>query len=256
MEEINEVAVRAKEKVTMLKTDFVKYLISSILAGFYVGLGIAFVYTCGGMLAGTPYVKIAMGALFAVSLSLIVMAGAELFTGNNMYMTIGVIKKTVSIADALKLWAVCYAGNLIGALLLAFMYHATGLADINPEIGALIVSTSSAKMIIPIFPLFMRGILCNIFVCAAVWCCVRMKSESGKLIVIFWCMFAFVTTGYEHSIANMSLLVLGLLNKSGESITMLGCFYNIGIATIGNIAGGALFAAVYALVGREKKKRC
>ncbi|WP_434084709.1 formate/nitrite transporter family protein [Lacrimispora xylanisolvens] len=91
-------------------------------------------------------------------------------------------------------------------------------------------------------------------VCLAIWCSFRCKSESGKLIMVFWCLFAFITSGYEHSIANMTLLTVGVLSPNGAAVSLSGYFYNILVVTLGNMAGGILFTAVpYYLISGKKE---
>lgn len=165
-------------------------------------------------------------------------------------MVIGLIKKKVSFRDTICLWVICYLGNWLGSIVLAVIYHFSGIGF--SVIGDFIAASAYAKMTIDFIPLVMRGILCNILVCLATWCGIRCKSESGRLIMIFWCLFAFITSGYEHSIANMTLLTVSLMNKAGQAITIGGYFYNILSVTLGNMIGGILFVAVpYYLVSRK-----
>ena len=99
----------------------------------------------------------------------------------------------------------------------------------------------------------MRAVLCNMLVCLAVWCGTKMKSESGKLIMVFWCLITFFTAGFEHSIANMSTMMIGLMNPAQLEIGLGGYVYNLAVATIGNMVGGILFLAVpYFLIAKEK----
>ena len=101
--------------------------------------------------------------------------------------------------------------------------------------------------------LFAKAILCNILVCIAIWCGTKMKSEGAKMFMNFCCVGTFVTCGFEHSIANMTFLSIGLMNPMGKAITMGGFFYNLGIVTLGNMVGGILFVAVpYYVISREK----
>ena len=117
----------AAGKAKLLKNNPLGYFLLSILAGMFIGFGILLVFTLSGALDGAPYTKLLMGIFFSVALSLVVIAGAELFTGNNMVMFAGYLKKTVSLGEVLKLWLICWIGNLVGAILLAFIYNATGL---------------------------------------------------------------------------------------------------------------------------------
>ena len=232
-EEFTAASRGAAAKSALLKKNPAGYFLLSMLAGAYIGFGILLVFTLSGALAGAPYTKLVMGCCFGVALSLVVIAGAELFTGNNLVMTAGLLRKTVTVADALKLWGVCWLGNLaLGAM--------TGAA--------------AAKMTAGFIPLLTRGMLCNTLVCLAVWCGFRAKSDAGKLLMVFWCLLAFFATGFEHSIANMTLLTLALINNGGnEAISMGGYWFNLIVVTLGNMIGAILFVALpYHFASKEK----
>ena len=251
-EEWTAVSDAAKIKLDFLRRNPFGYFVASLLAGLFVGFGVLTAFTAGGLLAGLPYARIVTGAAFGMALSLVVMAGAELFTGNNMVMAAGMFARTVKPRDVLILWAVCYIGNWAGSVLLAAAFFGTGLA--SGPVGEFMAAASEAKMNLPFVQLFLRGVLCNILVCLAVWCAFRCKSESGKLIMVFWCLFAFVVGGFEHSIANMTLLTVSLLAPFETAVGFGGYLYNILVATLGNIVGGALFvAAPYYCVQRGRK---
>ena len=238
MDVIEKISNAALSKSNLLKKSKSKYLVSSALAGVFVGLGVILIFTIGGVLnaANSPYTKIAMGISFGVALSLVVMAGSDLFTGNNMVMTIGSLEKKVSPGETIKVWIFCFLGNLIGSVLIAILYAYSGLA--TGPVAEFIVKASAAKIAAPALELFIRGILCNILVCLAIWCSFRLKEETSKLIMIFWCLFVFITSGFEHSVANMSLLAIGLLIPHPASITISGYGYNLLMVTIGNMVGG------------------
>lgn len=253
-EELNKVSLAAKSKFQLLKENKIGYFISSMLAGIYVGLGIMLIFTIGGLLtsADSPATKIVMGLSFGVALSLVVFAGSELFTGNNFVMAVGSLNKSVTLGEASKVWIVSFIGNLLGSILAATLFYMAGLA--TGPVGEFIAKTSEAKMSMPATELFFRGILCNMLVCLAVWCTFRCKEESSKLIMIFWCLFVFITAGFEHSVANMTLLTIGLLSPLGHAVSISGYAYNILIVSLGNMVGGILFIAVpYFIISRKKK---
>lgn len=253
-EELNKVSLAAKSKFQLLKENKIGYFISSMLAGIYVGLGIMLIFTIGGLLtsASSPATKIVMGLSFGVALSLVVFAGSELFTGNNFVMAVGSLNKFVTWGEAGKVWIVSFIGNLVGSILAATLFYMAGLA--TGPVGEFIAKTSEAKMSMPATELFFRGILCNMLVCLAVWCTFRCKEESSKLIMIFWCLFVFITAGFEHSVANMTLLTIGLFSPLGHAISVSGYAYNILIVSLGNMVGGILFIAVpYFIISRKKK---
>lgn len=249
--EVESVAVSAVKKKELLNRSWTRYIIAAFLAGMFVGFGVLITCVIGGTLsqANPPAAKIINGAAFAVALSLVVMAGGELFTGNNMVMAIGAMDKKVSWGDLIKVWIMAYVGNLIGSVALSALFEGTGL--INEGIQAFILSSAAAKMSLSIPQLITRAILCNILVCAAVWCSIKLKSESGKLIMIFWCIFTFVTCGFEHSVANMTMLSLSLMLPAYEGVSLGGMLYNLLFVTIGNIIGGVALGGAYWFIARK-----
>ena len=132
------------------------------------------------------------------------------------------------------------------------MFYWAGLASGN--VGEFIASSAQAKMEVAFLPLLVRGILCNILVCLAVWCGFRCKSESGKLIMIFWCLFVFITAGFEHSIANMTLLSISLLSPMSATVSIVGFLYNLAVVTLDNMIGGIVFVALpYYMISNKKE---
>ncbi|PKM95387.1 MAG: nitrite transporter NirC [Firmicutes bacterium HGW-Firmicutes-1] len=247
IENVSNVAIA---KATMLKKSLLRYFILSFMAGMFVGLGILLIMTIGGLLTGSPATKIVMGLSFGIALSLVIMAGSELFTGNNFVMTVGALDKKVSWMDTINIWMVSYIGNLVGSIFTAWLFVSTGL--VKGDLAAFILKLTDSKMNGSFAELFFKGILCNILVCLAVLCAIKMKEETAKLIMIFWCLFAFITAGFEHSIANMTLLTIGLLIPHSETITLVGYFNNLLPVTLGNMVGGCLVVGLgYWLVGRK-----
>lgn len=241
-EEYAASAAGAAAKVGLLKNNPLGYFLLSALAGAYIGFGVLLAFTVSGTLGPIPMNKIAMGLSFGVALSLVIMAGAELFTGNAFVLFSGWRSKTVSLTDVLHLWVVCYVGNLVGAVILSFLFY--GAAGTAGGVGQALATAAATKMSLPPLVLFLRGILCNVLVCLAVWCGFRCKSDSGKLIMTFWCLYAFFTCGFEHSVANMTVLTLGLLNPAGMAVSLSGYGYNLLWVTLGNIVGAVLFLAI------------
>ena len=241
-EEFNAMSEAALTKYNFLKKNPIGYFVTSILAGMYIGFGVLLAFTAGGLLEGTPYTRIVMGLCFGVALSLVVVCGAELFTGNNMVMSAGFMKKKVTVRGSLLLWLICWIGNAVGGIVLAIIYHFTNLGD--GAVGEFMANAALSKMSAAPVALLMRGVLCNVLVCLAVWSSFRLKNEAAKLIMIFWCLFAFITTGFEHSIANMTLLTVALFRPCGVAITFGGIIYNLIIVTIGNMIGGICVVAL------------
>lgn len=230
----------AIKKVEFLNTSIGKYLVASSWAGFYVGLGIILILVIGGVstTAGSEFTKIFMGLAFGIALSLVIMAGSELFTGNNLIMMVGALDKKVTWLDTFKIWVISYIGNFIGSIILGGLFVMTQIQ--GSATGNFVLNIASNKMNGDFGSLLIKGVLCNILVCLAVLSSVKLKSESGKLIMIFWCLFAFITSGFEHSIANMSIFAMALFMEHPETISVGGMFANLIPVTLGNFIGGAL----------------
>ncbi len=241
---IETMAGLAGKKGQLLAGSLARYLLLSALAGAYVGLGITLIFAIGAPLAAaqSPFLKLVMGASFGVALTLVIFAGSELFTGNAMVMAIGSLTGRVSWGQLASLWAWSYVGNLIGALVLAFLVAQSGALAGEPQ-RTFVESVASLKMHLSFGEAFTRGILANWLVCLAVWCASRTTNDVAKLGLIFWCLFAFIGAGFEHSIANMSLLGIALFQPHGDAVSWAGYVANLLPATLGNIVGGAVFVA-------------
>ena len=248
----NLLSEAAVKKVNFYKSGIIKYLIASMWAGAYVGFGIFLIMTIGGLGSESnfPFTKMLMGLSFGIALSLVIMAGSELFTGNNLILTVGALDKKVTWKDSANIWIWSFIGNAIGSTLLGLLLSLTN-ASATPT-GAFILKTAATKMNGDFIPLLVNGILCNLLVCLAVLCSVKMKSESGKLIMVFWCLFAFITSGFEHSVANMTIFATALFMPHPETVSLMGVFQNMIPVTLGNFIGGALLlGASYFYMGKE-----
>lgn len=244
----------AVKKADFLKASKGRYILASAFAGFYVGLGILLIMVIGSMGAasGFAYGKMLMGLSFGIALSLVIMTGSELFTGNNMIMMAGVLDKKVTFMDACGIWLYSYIGNFLGSFLIGFSFVMTGIS--GTSVGDFILKVSAGKMSGAFMPLLFKGIICNVLVCLAVLCALKMKSESGKLIMIFWCLFAFITIGAEHSVANMTIFSMSLLMPHTDPVSFAGMLQNLIPVTIGNfIGGGLVLGAGYFYLGKPVK---
>lgn len=240
----------AVAKLNILNKSRTRYFILSMLAGLYVGLGIILIMTIGGTMGDAPTKKVLMGASFGIALSLVIMAGSELFTGNNMIMTAASLDGKVAWRDTLRIWVWSWFGNWAGSILVAGLFVLTGLA-VGPT-AKTVATIAAAKMTAAPMDLFFRAVLCNTLVCLAVLTSIKLKEETAKLVMIWWCLFAFITSGFEHSIANMTLLTIALFAAPGHGVTLTGYFYNLGIVGLGNLVAGALILGwSYWMAGRE-----
>jgi nitrite transporter NirC len=250
-ETLGKITTLAQGKLALLNKSRGRYFILSMLAGLYVGLGIILILTIGGAMGDDPAKKLVMGVSFGIALSLVIMAGSELFTGNNMVMTAGSLDRKVSWKDTLRIWLWSWFGNWAGSILVAGLFFLSGLAA--GSTAEFVGKVSAAKMTAPAVQLFFRALLCNVLVCLAVLSGIKLKEETAKLIMIWWCLFAFITSGFEHSIANMTLLTIGLFAAPGADVTMQGYLYNLGIVGLGNLVGGAVIVGwSYWIAGREQ----
>jgi nitrite transporter NirC len=256
VEAIVEAAVKKKDK---MNESLIRYTIAAALAGAYIGIGIILIFSLGAPLAAikSPFQPLVMGASFGIALTLVIFAGSELFTGNNMFFTMSTLAGRTSVKDTAKNWTIVFFGNLLGAVLLSLLILGTGLfKDISAD--HLLFAATAKKMHLPMSELFFRGILCNWLVCLAIWMSSRAKDEMAKIALIWWCLFAFIASGYEHSVANMTLLsVATLLPNHPETISIAGWLHNMIPVTLGNIVGGGLFVGMaYWVISpvRSKKK--
>jgi nitrite transporter NirC len=255
-EAIATLSEQAAAKLAGQKRSLISHFVRSMLAGMYVGAAIVLIFTIGGTLStGSPgVVRLAMGVCFGGALTIVVFAGSELFTGSNLVLTLGVLSKRATTRDLASNWFWTYLGNLAGSVLLAVIVIRTGLFDADP-IRGFVLNLVDKKMNIPPEQLFWRAVLANWLVCLGVWMAARIKSETARILMIWWCMFTFITSGFEHSIANMCGLMLGyLLPDHGAGITFAGYWYNLGLATLGNIVGGAVFVGLLYWIGSPKAR--
>ncbi len=236
---INHFAGIAKEKAGLLINNPSSFFIGSMMAGAYIGIGIILIFTLGAFVEPSIR-KLVMGATFGIALTLVVFAGSELFTGHTMFMTIGWLRGKTNGKDLARVWSMSWTGNLAGALVLGLIYYA-GQGALMGTGSDLLNSIAAAKMGKSALELFALGILCNWLVCLALWMSARTKSDAAKCIIIFWCLFAFIASGYEHSVANMAIFVIALLGEHPETVSLAGMAHNLLWVTLGNVVAGAMF---------------
>lgn len=227
-------------------------LVLAVLAGAFIAFGAMYftlVVTAHGM--GFGPARMLGGIAFSLGLVLVVVAGAELFTGNNL-LVMARVDGLISTAELLRNWVIVYLGNFVGAFATAVFLHLSGtLAFADGAVGATADAIATAKVRIDWIEAFVRGILCNALVCLAVWLTFAAREVTGKILAIVFPISAFVALGFEHSVANMYLIGLGLL-RGAEGVGIAGfLFANLLPVTLGNIVGGAgLVGLVYWLCYR------
>lgn len=236
--EIDAVAASAVRKADICNNHLGQYIVLSILAGFYIIVATILSNMTAAVLLGTypQWGRLLSSFLFAIAIVLVVFMGGELFTGNNFVMAIGVYRGRVSVKDMLKVWVISYIGNFVGAFILGalFVYSGTSHQLLVDYYNSFIYG----KLEISAMEMVVRGILCNFLVCLAVFTGTKLKSESGKLVIMFFVIMTFVLSGFEHCIANMGTFSIGymLLGDIGTANVIKSMVF----VTIGNILGGAV----------------
>lgn len=249
-EALGDAAGVAEAKAKAVRS-LARYVVQSALAGAYVGIAAVLLLSTAGPLAAAdnPATKLVAGAVFGIALTLIVFAGAELFTGNAMFMLQGWWARRVNASDVGNVWAASLAGNLVGSLAFAGVVHATGILAGAPS-GAMLAKTIAGKAALTGPQLLTRSILCNMLVCLGLWMASRTKSDTAKLVVVWWALLAFIASGFEHSIANMTIFGLGIL----DGTTTVGELARNLLWTVpGNVIGGGLVIGLgYAWLGGKR----
>lgn len=251
-------------------------LLNLFLLGILGGVFIAFAAEGSNMaihkLSGSDYGlgKALAGVIFATGLMLVIVAGAELFTGNTL-MIIGLASKKISFFYMIKNWLVVYTGNFVGSVMIAWMMSNSGLFNASAGVmGGFTIKLAAYKVGLTFTQAIILGILCNWLVCLAVWMAAGAKDMTGKLLAIFFPISLFITSGFEHSVANMYYIPAGIFAKanaswvaqSGISVEKLlhlnwGTFLTANLipVTIGNIIGGSiLVGGIYWFVYKRSEK--
>lgn len=247
-----------------------RLLIWALLAGAYIAFGAQASQMVSFNLLADPdslgVGRLVSAAVFPVGLMMVVLCGAELFTGNCL-MIIGVLDRKIRIGGMLRNWVLVYLGNFLGALLVVALMKSTGLWETGSGLlGASVIKTAQAKVQLSFGQAFVRGILCNWLVCLAVWMSTGARETVSKIFAIWFCIGLFVISGFEHSIANMYFIPAGIAAAADSGLAQLaGCdvsvltvgnflVKNLLPVTLGNILGGGLFVGmVYWFTGRKLK---
>ena len=220
-----------------------------ILLGFFAGLFIAFAgiasTTASSTITIPSVAKLIGGIVFPAGITMVIMAGSELFTGNCLII-LSVLEKRVPIHRMLKNWLFVYIGNFLGAAFVAFLVVYGHTPELfGGTLAEAIVNAGKARTDLTIMESFIRGILCNILVCIAIWMSYAAIRISGKLMVSFWPVMLFVLCGFEHCVADMYFGVAALLTSAEYGIAAEGLtwssflFKSLLPVTLGNIVGGA-----------------
>lgn len=242
----SEVAARVRDTgVTKARMGLLTMFTLAILAGAFIALGaLFFTVTVTDSTNGYGFTRFAGGLAFSLGLILVIVAGAELFTGNNL-VAMAWASRLVSTRDLVRNWVVVYAGNAVGAVGTVALVWAGNVDEFaSGQVGdkALAIAESKAALDIP--EAIALGILCNALVCLAVWLTMAGRTVTDKILAIIFPITAFVAIGFEHSVANMFFLPYGLaLDGFQSSALITGSLRNLAAVTVGNIIGGTLLVA-------------
>ena len=222
-----------------------KLLIMGFMAGMFIAFA-AVASTIASMnLLAHPETfglgKLISGVVFTAGLIMVVLGGAELFTGNSLMLT-GLFTHKITAKQLLRNWLIVYAANFLGGMFVAGMLGLAGSFAMNGGVfGATASNIANAKIGLDFFPALILGIFCNLLVCLAVWLAATAKSVPGKILAIFFPIMLFIISGFEHSIANMYYIPAGFF--ASGNYDWWGMLGNLVPVTLGNIIGGGLFVA-------------
>jgi formate transporter len=240
----SEIAARVRDVgVVKAQLPWLAQAALGVLAGAFIGLGaMMFTLVASDASLGFAASRLLGGLVFSLGLVLVIVAGAELFTGNNL-IVMAWASGQVSTAQLLRNWVVVCVANAVGALGLALLVHWSGHTSMNGgAVARAAVRIASAKAELPLAELFFRGVLCNTLVCMAVWMAMAGRSVTDKALAIVFPITAFVAAGFEHSIANMYFFALAML--LGAPLTGLDVLRNLGVVIAGNLVGGSVLVAL------------
>ncbi|MBD7956717.1 formate/nitrite transporter family protein [Microbacterium sp. Sa4CUA7] len=228
-----------------------RFVVSGMLAGAYLGIGVVLMLSTAGPItaAGSGAGKLVSGAVFGAALTLVVFAGGELATSSMMTLTQGALMRRVHAGRAALALGVTVVANLLGAVAFSALVAGAGVMHSNPGAAAMLTDMLAAKAHESPGELFLRGILCNVLVCLAIWMCARLTTDGPKIAVILLAILAFIASGFEHVVANMTTYALGMMLGVGDA-TWAHFGSNMLWVGLGNLVGGALLVGMaYWFVG-------
>lgn len=221
--------------VTKAQLPIGQMFVLAILAGTFIGFGaMAYTAVMTGMDASYGPSRLLGGVVFSLGLILVIVGGAELFTGNAL-MVMAAVDRKITVRLLLRSWTVVYLGNIVGAAGLAIAFGLTGLLD--GPMGSTATKIPQAKAALLPVEAFVRGVLCNALVCLAIWLSFSARTAAGKILAVLWPISTFVLLGLEHSVANMYFFPQGWM--AGSGVTPNDAMTNLIWVTFGNVVGGA-----------------
>ncbi|MGN1361543.1 MAG: formate/nitrite transporter family protein [Eggerthellaceae bacterium] len=262
-------AIEAKAEnvaVGKVKLENLRCFALAVLAGMFIASGALFMtYVKSDATLPFAVSQVFGAAMFSLGLIMVIVAGAELFTGNNL-MVMAALSKKCTWTQVLKNWVIVYLGNLVGSLVIVGCAFGSNCMGMNGgEVGSTMMTIAAGKIGLDPGVILFRGIMCNFLVCMAVWMGFAGRTVIDKIFTSAFPVTAFVAMGFEHCVANMFFLPMGLVAKASgvvyagtanvDLISLGGILYNISLATVGNIIGGAVFVGVMYWIAYAKRSR-
>ena len=230
--------------VAKAHADTLTLLVLAILAGAFISLGaLWFTVVITESTLGFGPTRLLGGVSFCLGLILVIVAGAELFTGNNL-IAMAWASRRIGAREVIRNWLLAYLGNVIGCMATVLLVWWANIASLdNGAVGETALRIARAKAGLPVLEAFARGVLCNALVCLAVWLAIGARSVTDKILAIIFPITAFVAIGLEHSIANWFFLPFGLVLDTHGTVSITGSAWNIVVVTAGNVVGGTLLVS-------------
>lgn len=227
--------------VAKARADVVTMFVLAVLAGAFISIGaLFFTVVVTGSNFGFGVTRLLGGVAFSVGLILVVVAGAELFTGNNL-IAMAWASRLIGTREVLRSWLIVYVGNVVGCLGTLLLVLGTDVGELAyGAVGQTAIQIARAKSELTVMQGFTRGILCNALVCLAVWLAIGARSVTDKILAVVFPVTAFVVIGFEHSIANWFLLPFGYALDQSGTVSASGVARNLVAVSVGNIVGGTL----------------
>jgi nitrite transporter len=241
--QVEQLALKKQKVFLYSKT---RFILRSMLASMFIGFGVIVAFKTGNYfyITHSPLAYPMAAFTFGAAIILIAYGGGDLFTGNTFYFTYAALQQKIKWTNVLKIWICSYVGNILGAIVFAFLILGTGLYR-ESTVNSFLLNVVSHKMEAPTLELFFRGILCNWLVCLAFFIPMALKGDGPKLFTMVLFVFCFFISGYEHSVANMCTFAIALVLDHPGTISWYGVFHNLIPVTIGNIIGGSIMMGFF-----------
>ena len=249
---IEKITEAAEGKLALLKRPLL-YIIKAIMGGAFISLGVIASYSAASLIyaVNPALAPMFVAIVFPLALISIIFFGGELFTTGTFIMSIGFFNRKVSLWNMLKVWGVCYFVNFVTIVTVISIWCAT---KSHPQgmFSEFVTSALTPRLNYSISQLLVRGALCNFVVCWAYYAALRITGDAAKFLMIYFCVFAFVISGMEHSVANIGFLTIGFFAM--DSFPIMDAVKNIAFSTLGNALGAILMLSIPVYFLERKQK--